>query len=962
MRLVPYLLAAHHLVLFLAPAVSAAGGGGPLSTTRGVEQDEEAAAAIRREQVNFLQDAARRAHLEELQRKRLREGEGEGRGRSGDSDGPSGVARVSHHSGDDKMKVELYNTTDVKTASQAQKTTGISNSDTAFVDEQENSVNVELVLTKGSVGEHATVRTKMTVPNSVYDTTHEEQRREARKHYETKGFAFLLPALSVPLSAGKMNGSGTGSLNIPGVVVEDDADDLSRLAQSEEWGNWVRKMVVESGLTRLPPEQVELRDQSQPVLKMNDVSWLAETSPAARVWNEVLDKTETDNRRFSSSKEIKRMSTDEAGTGTSSEPQSHSLGWAGAGLDACTTDDAAFSTLEFYTKCPPSLWDSVGEGATAVGEVKRRKSIQELVSDEEDAKLKMNLPAEDGKSQRSSFFKMKSGALKTYSASDGVDPQNRAGLEHLESAHAHVLSYDRALVLSNTFGRQVALGDAAATDRGAKQAEQEERGPFKNVLGALSTVHADVTLENTATGTFQSRYQTVSSLSRDDDSDRFFFPNLSYGTGFSVLGHYHALGSVAGALKQEEWGKLFSEPKIGQKIGVEICGLQKDDFDFFAEAFYATTAPDNAFLADYYRSAGAAKTGLLNWALVAVFLHKLHKIEMEAIPGFSGKNAPRVDENGNNVEDSPKQEVADVLEKLRKYLKERFFPRFAKEKQEQVEREGAAARFRATLEEFPAHLREADPARWEAYQYYAARMEEEEKNAAQTVLTKSHEVLAEALPLMSEETILEHVLQFMSVEQMEQWACFFGRLRVHDAYNVWVNLTPAEEGADPTMPRAIQKPLAVLDPFTMGAGQSKSHSMVYPDYDAWTEDAVEGKNKWYVRPKMYFGEVLWFNTNVSYHTAVDLLDSPNDQNAAKSRRSIESRVLVIDTCLKKFEGGGSGGALQHRSRDHHDDPEEASAGQSSGSPDAARKETSTRRFSLEDIRRECWGKKLLQHV
>mmetsp|Transcript_26607 Transcript_26607/g.67046 ORF Transcript_26607/g.67046 Transcript_26607/m.67046 type:complete len:120 (+) Transcript_26607:792-1151(+) len=117
--------------------------------------------------------------------------------------------------------------------------------------------------------------------------------------------------------------------------------------------------------------------------------------------------------------------------------------------------------------------------------------------------------------------------------------------------------------------------------------------------------------------------------------------------------------------------------------------------------------------------------------------------------------------------------------------------------------------------------------------------------------------------------------------------------------------------------------MAVLDPFTMLPNQSKAHSIAFPNEKHWSEggeEATRKKNKWYVRPEMYFGEALWFNTNVSYHTAVKNMDYMGNK-----RKSIESRVVVVDTCVAPAPLGGQG----------------RPAGE---------------KFSLAELKKQCWGK------
>lgn len=296
--------------------------------------------------------------------------------------------------------------------------------------------------------------------------------------------------------------------------------------------------------------------------------------------------------------------------------------------------------------------------------------------------------------------------------------------------------------------------------------------------------------------------------------DRVLFPNMNYGTGLSLLGYYNALLSN-GVYDGAVWSDLFEEQKISRTIGEGICGLAAPDFEFVKRNFF-TMAPDSALAVATEEESVSARLGrkvkilgggVEHWMRYAVFLEKLHELEVEAALG--GARADDIDsvlDGGGAATSSStasllhttargeekevegeqdalapappppgaarKKELLDhknggkklsALDNVRRRLREIFFPRFAMKRPETL-----GGRNILTPDEWQQVL---------------------EKLRGRFLLAGDSE----------SETIREvkkDVERFMSREKMEQWACFFGRLRIHDAYNVWVNLTkpPPSEG------------------------------------------------------------------------------------------------------------------------------------------------------------------------
>eukprot|EP00392_Amoebophrya_sp_AT5.2_P016094 g16337.t1 len=131
----------------------------------------------------------------------------------------------------------------------------------------------------------------------------------------------------------------------------------------------------------------------------------------------------------------------------------------------------------------------------------------------------------------------------------------------------------------------------------------------------------------------------------------------------------------------------------------------------------------------------------------------------------------------------------------------------------------------------------------------------------------------------------------------QKWGCFWSRLRVADSFNLWMNLTPPADGttgsAKQFLERAtpIKNPLAAVDPFSLQASQTATwmvRSLVHPD----------AGNEMFVRPSMYYGEVLYFNTEVVAHTAM-----PDENQEAlrfgDTRTSVETRIAVLERCYRK---------------------------------------------------------------
>eukprot|EP00392_Amoebophrya_sp_AT5.2_P001246 g1248.t1 len=238
---------------------------------------------------------------------------------------------------------------------------------------------------------------------------------------------------------------------------------------------------------------------------------------------------------------------------------------------------------------------------------------------------------------------------------------------------------------------------------------------------------------------------------------------MNYGTGLSLLGYYNALLSN-GVYDGAVWSDLFEEQKISRTIGEGICGLAAPDFEFVKRNFF-TMAPDSALAVATEEESVRARLGrkvkilgggVEHWMRYAVFLEKLHELEVEAALGGAARKKELLDHKNGGKKLS-------ALDNVRRRLREIFFPRFAMKRPETL-----GGRNILTPDEWQQVL---------------------EKLRGRFLLAGDSE----------SETIREvkkDVERFMSREKMEQWACFFGRLRIHDAYNVWVNLTkpPPSEG------------------------------------------------------------------------------------------------------------------------------------------------------------------------
>ncbi|CAD7951011.1 unnamed protein product [Amoebophrya sp. A25] len=182
----------------------------------------------------------------------------------------------------------------------------------------------------------------------------------------------------------------------------------------------------------------------------------------------------------------------------------------------------------------------------------------------------------------------------------------------------------------------------------------------------------------------------------------------------------------------------------------------------------------------------------------------------------------------------------------------------------------------------------------------------------------------------------------------EKSACFWARLRLHDAYNVWMNVTPFEDDVESskdeifeinsttssTAPRAttvrhtgnmgrmdkpyrISNPLSVMNPFTMKLKQSKAGG--FRGLDGGFSGG-EPENKVYTRLEMYFGEAVWFNTVITHHAAApdDIVEkefyskvksTPRSASSSSlKRKSIETRVAQVEICDEEIP-------LDHNTRD-----------------------------------------------
>eukprot|EP00392_Amoebophrya_sp_AT5.2_P013782 g13914.t1 len=133
-----------------------------------------------------------------------------------------------------------------------------------------------------------------------------------------------------------------------------------------------------------------------------------------------------------------------------------------------------------------------------------------------------------------------------------------------------------------------------------------------------------------------------------------------------------------------------------------------------------------------------------------------------------------------------------------------------------------------------------------------------------------------------------------------KWGCFWARLRLADAFNLWMNLTPPQDKDKQQsaaeflqQAHAIKNPLAAIDPFSLepkntNAGQIRTLQN--------HEDTPRIQMQ--VRPQMYYAEVLYFNTNVVLHTAMH--DSNKELlRFGDARTSIESRVVVLERCYRR---------------------------------------------------------------
>lgn len=136
----------------------------------------------------------------------------------------------------------------------------------------------------------------------------------------------------------------------------------------------------------------------------------------------------------------------------------------------------------------------------------------------------------------------------------------------------------------------------------------------------------------------------------------------------------------------------------------------------------------------------------------------------------------------------------------------------------------------------------------------------------------------------------------------EHWKSDFGALGVgkEDAVNcvegaapglvnLWVSLTPGE---------IKQTPLVVADRRTLDLGPEdldkvSTVAVTFPtlkDTLTLVRSKVAASTRWLWRPKMRFGEVLLFSTPYTPHSAVHLVDGPEDA----PRQSAEIRVFIVD--------------------------------------------------------------------
>eukprot|EP00392_Amoebophrya_sp_AT5.2_P019714 g20676.t1 len=281
---------------------------------------------------------------------------------------------------------------------------------------------------------------------------------------------------------------------------------------------------------------------------------------------------------------------------------------------------------------------------------------------------------------------------------------------------------------------------------------------YSEIVPMVPYVLGGVGLENTALGGVLTmlRHQTLYSDDDDDGVGRFLFPNMNHGTGLSLLGLYNALYSNQSETAKKFWTNLFAEKKVRSEIGEAICGLKSRDFDFVTRSLL-TSDPEAAVFPDMIRADKDSRSvNTEDFVKHAAFLHKLHEVEREGL--VAGEKGA-----GMGQQEPPTQPlvlpatnealVEDLRRKVRLIAKEEILP--------QLLRLRKAAGKDATAE---------DKRRYEM--------------TAANLLSSDEQM----------RRIKHGMSKFMSEETMKRWACFFGRVRVHDAYSLTVNLTPPADG------------------------------------------------------------------------------------------------------------------------------------------------------------------------
>eukprot|EP00392_Amoebophrya_sp_AT5.2_P018660 g19243.t1 len=323
-------------------------------------------------------------------------------------------------------------------------------------------------------------------------------------------------------------------------------------------------------------------------------------------------------------------------------------------------------------------------------------------------------------------------------------------------------SHDRALFVALPYAYAVDddVGGPASTSPPAPLQAEAPQKTADSSDGIFPMVPADVRsvagLDNTALGIFLTRvrHQTLYSDDDDDGVGRFLFPNMNHGTGLSLLGVYNALHSN-GLPAQKFWTNLFAEKKVRSEIGEAICGLKSRDFDFVRRGLMLSD-PDSAVLLDIGADKDSRSFFTEYFVKHVAFLHKLHEVEREGlVVGEKGAGMGRQEPPTQPLVLPATNEalVEDLRRKVRLIAKEELLPQLLR--------------------------------LWKAAGKEITAEEKRRRETTAANLLSSDEQMRRIRRQMS---------KFMSEETMKRWACFFGRVRVHDAYSLKVNLTPPAEG------------------------------------------------------------------------------------------------------------------------------------------------------------------------